>query len=171
MAADTSAIAYFAPIAAFLVVFIVVYAVLLKTKILGDSKWVSLFVSFLIASIFISIAGARQYVQTVIPLFAILIVSLVFLLMLVGIIGKPAESFHKGIGLAAIIIFALVFLIAGFVLFSHLIVGYLPGATFGYNANPDALPALDWLYSPRVAGAILLVIISAAVSWVLVKTK
>ena len=171
MPADVSAITYFAPIAAFLIVFIVIYAVLLKTKLLGDNKWIALFFALFVASIFISLAGARQYVQTIVPLFAILIVSLVFLLILIGIIGKPTESFHKGIGLAAVIIFTLVFLITGFILFSHLIVGYLPWSTFGYNTNPNALPAFEWLYSSRVAGAILLIIISAAVSWILVKTK
>ena len=171
MPADISAIGYFAPIAAFLIIFIVIYAVLLKTKILGDNKWVSLFTSLLVASIFISIGGARQYVQTIIPWFAILILSLVFLLMITGIVGKPAESFNKGISLAFIILFVIVFLIAGFLIFSNLIVGYLPGPNFGYNANPDALPALDWLYSPRVGGAVLLIIISIAVSWILVKAK
>ena len=38
MPADISAITYFAPIAAFLIVFAVVFAVLIKTKILGEHK-------------------------------------------------------------------------------------------------------------------------------------
>ena len=65
MAADLSAITYFAPIAAFLLVFIVIFAVLIKTRLLGTNKWMLIFLAFLIASIFISVAGARQYIQTI----------------------------------------------------------------------------------------------------------
>lgn len=171
MPADISAIAFFAPIAAFLIVFIVSYAVLAKTKLLGENKWMLLFISFLIASIFVSAAGGRQYIQTIVPWFAVLFVSLFLLLLLIGLIGKKTESLHKGIGIAFIIIFALVFLFSGFFVFSDIITPYLPGPGFGTGENLEATIALDWLYSPRVAGAILLIIISAAVSWVLVKTK
>jgi len=171
MPADLSAITYFAPIAAFLIVFIVLFAVLTKTKLLGDNKWVVLFVSFLIASIFVSVAGARQYIQTIIPWFAVLIVSLFLILILVGFIGKPAAFLNKGVGVAFVILLAIAFLISGFMIFSNVLVSYLPGPGFGTGDNFEATIALDWLYSPRVAGAILLILISAGVSWILVKAK
>ena len=79
MAVDISGIAYFAPIFAFLLVFAVVFAVLWKLKIIGESKWGILFVSFLIATIFISAAGVKDYVLSVTPWFAILILSLFFI--------------------------------------------------------------------------------------------
>lgn len=171
MAADLSGISFFAPIAAFLIVFIVVYLILIKTKLLGEYEWVLLFISFLIAIIFVSVAGARQYIQTIIPWFAILIISLVFLLLVVGLVGKPAEFLTKGIGIAFVIFLALVFLISGFFIYSNVLVNYLPGPGFGTGDNLEATIFLDWVYSPRVGGAILLIIISAAVSWVLVKAK
>jgi len=170
MAADISAITYFAPIAAFLIVFIISFAIFWKIKILGDSQFVNIFVSFLIAAIFVATAGARQYVQVIIPWIAILLVALVFVLAITGFIGKEV-AFTKGIGIAFLILFGLVFLISAFVVFSNLIVGYLPGPLFGWNTDPNTTYALSWLYSPRVAGAILLVIISAIVSWILVKAK
>jgi len=171
MAADLSAITFFAPIAVFLIVFIIMYLVLTKTKILGENAWAILFISFLIASIFVSVAGARQYIQTIVPWFAVLIISLVFLLIIIGFIGKPAEFMTKPVGVVFVILFALVFLISGFFIYSNVLVAYLPGAGFGTGESLEATMALDWLYSPRVGGAILLVVISAIVSWVLVKAK
>ena len=57
MVADVSAITYFAPIAAFLVVFLVAFAILHKSRLLGDLKWVNLFVSLVLAALFISVAA------------------------------------------------------------------------------------------------------------------
>jgi hypothetical protein len=171
MPADVSAITYFAPIAAFLIVFAFVFAVLLKTKILGEHKIGTLVVAFIIATLFVSAAGAISYIKTIVPWFAVLIVSLVFLMILSGFIGKPVEFMNKGIGIAFIIIFALVFLISGFIIFSSSILPYLPGPGFGTGDSIETTIALDYLYSPRVAGAILLVAISAVVAWVLVKAK
>ena len=92
--------------------------------------------------------------------------------MITGIVGgKAPESFNRGISLAFIILFAIIFLIAGFLIFSHYISGYLPGADYGNNVDPNAITFFDWLYTPRVGGAVVLIIISVAVTWVLVKTK
>lgn len=168
--ADVSAITYFAPIAAFLIVFVISFAIFAKIKLLGESKFVNIFISFLIAAIFVSAAGARQYVQTIIPWIAVLLIALVFILAITGFIGKEA-AFTKGIGIGFIVLFGLVFLVSAFVVFSNILVNYLPGPFFGRDLNPEAEFALSWFYSPRVAGAILLIIVSAAVSWILVKAK
>ncbi|MFH1425801.1 MAG: hypothetical protein ABIG28_03700 [archaeon] len=171
MAADPTAIAYFAPIAAFLIVFLVVYAILAKTKLFEESKWFNIFLSLFIATIFVSAGGAIKYIGAIVPWFAVLLVSLAFLLAFTGFVGKPAMDMNKGIGIAFVIILGLVFIISGFIIFSSAIFPYLPGPGFGSGDNLETTIFLDWLYSPRVAGAILLIIISALVSWVLVKSK
>ena len=170
MPAELTALAFFAPIAAFLIVFVVVFAVLFKTKVLGENKWANLFVAFLIATVFISTAGAVRYIGTVIPWFAVVIVSLAFILILTGFIGEPAKSMNKGISIAFVIILSLVFLISGFLVFSKLILSYLPGPNFGTGLTEGEFFFLDWLYSPRIAGAVILLVVSALVSWVLVKS-
>ena len=118
--ADVSALGYFAPIAAFLLVFVVVFAVLYKLKLVGDSKWVQLFISLLIASIFVSAAGTKDYVLTVIPWIAVLIISLFFILLLTGFIGEGAKM-GKGLGIAILIILALIFLVSAFVVFNDVL--------------------------------------------------
>lgn len=168
---DLSAIAYFAPIAAFLVVFVISYAIFAKSKLLGENKWLNIFISFLISSLFISAGGAITYVRTITPWFAVLLISMVFILMLTGILGKPLEKVNKGIGIAFVVLAGVIFIVAAFVLFSHLLTSYLPGPNFGAGLDEGTFTFLDWLYSPRVGGALILVIISAVVSWVLVKAK
>jgi hypothetical protein len=166
MAVDISGISYFAPIAAFLLVFIVSFAIFHKTKILGESKFIQIFISFIIAVLFVSAAGVRVYTQVIIPWVAVLLISLVFIMAITTFIGKDMEFLHKGIGIGAVILLAIIFLVSAFFVFSHVITSYLPGQNFGSGADPNVITFLDWLYSPRVIGAILLVIISAAVSWI-----
>lgn len=163
---DVSAITYFAPILAFFVVFLVVFAVLYKSKIIGESKWVILFVSFVIASLFISAAGVRRYVEVVTPWFGALLVSLFFLLVLIGLVGGKAESLQGGLRTFFVIVGILIFLISGVVVFSDTLAPWLPGSAESYG-NPVSY----WLYSPPAIGALLLLIITAAVSWVLMKAK
>jgi len=171
MTADLTAVTYFAPIAAFLIIFIVAYAIFAKTKLLGENNWLNIFVSFLIATLFVSVSGAQTYVRTVVPWFAVLMVTFVFILAIVGLIGKPMESLNKPIGIIFIVILGLVFLISAFFVFSDLFISYLPGPGFGMDGDPKTVYFLDWVYSPRVAGAALLIILSAVASWVLVKAK
>ena len=53
MAAPLMALSWFVPIFAFLLVFIVIYALLKKTSILGSSDMIMLFISFILASFFV----------------------------------------------------------------------------------------------------------------------
>lgn len=169
MAADVSSITYFAPIAAFLLVFIVIFAVLYKLELVGENRWVQLFVSFLIASIFVSAAGTKDYVLTVVPWIAVLIITLFFILLLLGFVGKEASFMNKGVGIATVIILALVFLVSAFVVFNDVLL--LPFTGPGADTPLESAIFFDWLYSSRVVGAIVLILASLVVSWILVKTS
>ena len=170
MASDISGISYFAPLLAFLIVFIIMFALLNKTKLLGENAWVQLFVSFLVSTIFVSAAGVREYVLTITPWFAVLIVSLFFVLFIIGFVGKDAAFMHKGIGIISVLLLVVVFLVSGFVVFSAVLTPYLPGSS-GTGANPDFFRLTRDIYGTRVFGAMLLLGISALVSWVLVKSS
>lgn len=167
---DISGISYFLPIVSFLIVFVIIYALLAKTKILGESMAIQLFISFLLAAVFISAAAPRNYVQSVIPWFVVVLISLFILLAIVGFVGKPIEPMQKGVGIAFVIVMALLLIGAAFFAFSDYFSPYLPGAS-EEGANPTLLSLTNWLYSSRVAGALLLIVAGAIVSWVLVKTK
>lgn len=165
---DVSGISYFLPIVSFLLVFILVYAVLAKTKLL-DNKWVNLFLSFLLATIFISAVGPREYIINIGAWFAVFFVSLLLIMLLLGLVGKDMNFMHKGIGVAFVILLILMFIISAIVVFSDSLGQFLPWSYGGGSA--DAQKITEWLYSTRVLGAILLIVVSAVVSWILVKAK
>jgi hypothetical protein len=162
---DVSAIVYFAPILAFLVVFVVLFAVFAKTELLGENRFVQFFVSFLIATIFVSFGGVSRYVLTITPWFAVLVVSLFFILVLSGFVGIT-DSVKKGVGGVFLIAMLIVFLVSGVVVFSNVLGPYLPA---GVVEGAETSPVSEWLYSGRVLGAVLLLIVAAVVSWALVK--
>jgi hypothetical protein len=167
MVADVSAITYFAPVLAFLLVFVVVFAVLYNTKILGELLFVQLLVSFVIASVFVSAASAREYVVNVSSWFAVVVVSLFFLLFLLNFAGKIAGE--KWVTYLAVIVLLMIFLVSALNVFGSGLGPYLPGSYTKVDGNPAALGFFDWLYSAPVVGALLLILSGAIVSWVLVK--
>jgi hypothetical protein len=166
---DLSGISYFLPLLSFLLVFVVIFAILQKTKIF-ENKWLQLFTSFLFSTIFVSFVGARSYVINVIPWFAVMVVCLFLILFLISFVGKPLEGWNKGMGILFVVALLLVFLVSALFVFSSVIGPYLPGGDAG-SANSDVIRFLGWAYSSRVAGGFLLLIISALVSWVLFKAK
>ncbi len=170
MPADVSAITYFAPILSFLIVFVLVFALLAKTKLLGEEKFIQLFISFIIATVFVTAASVRQLVLDVIPWFAVFIVALFFILVLTGFMGKT-DIVGKGTGWFFIVLVIAAFIISGIKLFSSTFAPYLPGPSYGIGGDLDILYFTDWIYSSRVLGATLLLGVAALVSWVLVKSK
>ena len=153
---DLSLIQNYLPILSFLLVFTIVFAVLAKYKILGESKFVNLFVSFLTSTIFISLTSAREYVISITPWFAVFIVVSLFILALVGFSGKVPEGFTKGLGIILVIALLVVFLVSAY---------------FTFSSSPVVVDISDWISKPRIYGALILLAVSAIVSWVLIKAK
>ncbi len=170
MAVDVSPIAYFAPIFAYLLVATVISAVLVKTKLISESPWINVFVALFVATLFVSAGGVRTFVEVLTPWFALLFISLFMLLLIMGFVGKPVENFYKGLGAVFIGIFALIFLISGFFVYSNVLIKYIPGPTYGLGADPNFLYFTDWFYA-RALGGVLLLIVSALVGWVLVSSS
>lgn len=172
MPVDVSGLAYFAPIWVFLAVFAITFGLLCKTKVLGESKWGLLFVSFVIATIFVSAASIQQYVTTVIPWIAVLIIALFFILLLIGFVGSDAEFMHKGIGILFVILVIVVFVVSGVKVFHSVISAYIPGSQeYGIGVEPENLALADWFFSVPIMGALFLLVLSGIVSWILVKAK
>lgn len=169
MALDVSGLAYFMNIFGFLLVFLVVYAILFKTKILGESPFVNSFTSFIFAIIFVVFAPGVEYVQTIIPWVAILIICLFCVLLIAGLAQKDLDKFMKpGLAWAFIVPLIIVFLVSAIIVFNPLLTPYLPGSS-GSGGNSSLLFFKDWVYSDKVLGAILLLIVAAAASWVITR--
>ena len=167
--ADLTGISYFLPIFSFLVVWVVVYAVLNKTKIIDDQK-VQIFVAFLFATIFVSALGAREYLTNMVVLLVVMLFALFLVTLLIGLAGdKVKDSVGKGIGIAFVIATLIVFIIAAIFVFSSYYAPYLPGGS-GAGANPDVLRLVQWIYLPSVAGAIVFIVLAVLVAWLLVRS-
>ena len=160
---DLTAFAYFLPILSFLIIFIITFAVLNKTKIIDNTLW-EVFLSFVIATIFVSGLTVQNYILNIVPWFAVLLICLFLILVITGFIGKDLTSWNKGFGIAFVIILIIGFLISAIIVFSSYLNPYLP-------ASLTATSIRDWFFSSQVLGALFLLIVSFIVSWVLIKSK
>ena len=84
--ASLSVVGYFMPILAFLLVFIVIYALLAKTEVLSDSPAVMLFVSFILSSFFIVQASLVEFIQLSGAWFGVIVIVLFFLIVILAFI-------------------------------------------------------------------------------------
>lgn len=166
---DLSGFEYYLPLLSFLIVFLISFITLSKSKVV-ENKFLTVFFSFLISIVFVMALGPRNYILAIVPWFGVLIVGLFLVMVLMGFVGKDLAGMNKTVGMVFLVLLGLAFIISAFFVFSHYFAPYLPG-NLGSGGNRDANRFLDWLYSPRIAGAVLLLAISAAVSWVLIKAK
>ena len=166
---NVTAVSYFLPIISFLLVWILVYAVLAKTEVI-KSQWLQIFSSLLVATLFITAVGARDYIKYVGAWMAMLIVSMIFLLMILGMFGRDLTKFTNGAGISFAIVALLIFIVSAIVVYSSYIGPYLPwGDGVGNSSGPGQFAG--WLYSSRVLGAVLLLVVSGIVAFILAKSK
>jgi hypothetical protein len=91
-----SALGWFIPIFAFLLVFIVIYAILKKTGVLGSAEPVMLFVSLILASFFVLEASLVEFIRLSSAWFGVLMILIFFLILGVAFMpGKDPFDFMK----------------------------------------------------------------------------
>ena len=120
MAIDITGIYFFMPVFSFLFVVFIVYAILAKSKILGESGFVNVLVSFIMAIIFMSFSSLDLYVQTIIPWFVVLVVCVFLVLLIVGFSSGGITKIlsNKAVGWIIIAILLVIFLIAAIKVFN-----------------------------------------------------
>jgi len=171
MVIDLSGFGLAAPVFTFLFVFVVIYALLAKTKIIGDSKFIHLVVGFIIASVFIAFSSIELFIRTLIPWFIVLIVVLFFILLIAGLAIKDVKGLHKFIGNKFVWIFiallVIVFFISSLYVFNpifHPTLGLAPG-----DGESIVSQIGDYISSSGLGGFIILLIIAGVVAWVITK--
>ena len=157
VSASMSVIGYFMPIFAFLLVFIVIYALLAKTKILGENNWVMLFVSFVMSAFFIVEASLVEFVEFSSAWFSGLVIIVFFVLLLLAFMpwDKPLEFLTKGAWFS-------------WVLLGVIIALFVVSSAYVFNWALNWGMVWDWLYSDWF-GMILLLVIAFVVSWRIAK--
>jgi hypothetical protein len=168
MAIDITGIYFFMPVFSFLLVFFIVYAVLAKSKILGESAFINVLVGFIMAIIFMSFSSLELYVQTIIPWFVVLLVSVFLVLMVVGFAsGKVTEVLsNKTIGWIVIVLLLVIFLLSAIKVFNPI---FHPDLGITSGEGTSLIEQISEAAGGRILGTILLIIIAVAVAWVLTK--
>jgi len=167
MAIDISGIYFFMPVFSFLFVFLIIYAILLKSKILGESGFVNLMISFIMAIIFMSFSSLELYVQTIIPWFIVLFVIVFLVLLIAGLSTKNLDWVMKsGFGWVVIGILVIVFLISAIKVFNPV---FHPDLIITSGEGISLLEQIRGGFGGTALGTILLIIIAAGVAWILTK--
>jgi hypothetical protein len=142
-----------------LLVFVVVYALLSKTKVLGENKFVHIFVSFCIAILFLISSNAVEYVRVITPWFAAFIISMLFILILVGLVhGKIEEIIKPWVAWVVIIVLVIVFVGSAIYVFADAINQYFAGPK-------------EFILRPQILGTVILLLLALFASWLLTRTK
>lgn len=151
--ASVGAIGYFMPIFAFLLVFIVVYALLVKTKVLGDNQPVMLFISFIMSSFFIIQASLVEFVKFTSAWFSVIIIAVFFLISLLGFLpGKEPFAFlGKGNWFSWVIL-------------GIIVAFFITSSAYVFNWAVNWSMIQGWL-DTNWFGMLLLLAVAALVSW------
>lgn len=156
-------LAYLAPVLAFILVITLVYAVLSKTKILGENGSVNLLISFVIAMIFLLAPTARAYTLKVTPWLAVFLVCLFLFILIITFVHGNFETVlkNKFFSIALIIILLVIFVVSGANIFGYLIAKYLGVAGISVSGIKGTI------LQPAVFGMLALFAIGAVLSWFL----
>jgi len=168
MAVDFTWLSQGMPLFGFFLVFFIMYAILAKTKILGEG-FINIFVSAIFAIVFITFSPGIEYVQVVLPWFSILIIALFLLLVIVGFSQKDMSKFMAPwLAWVFIIFLAVIIISAGIVVFNPSLSPYLPGQS-DTGGNAFLISVKNFVYGEKFLGAALLLILAAITSWILLK--
>ncbi|MEK6830968.1 MAG: hypothetical protein AABX77_02970 [Nanoarchaeota archaeon] len=167
MPIDISGVYFFMPIFSFLFVFLIVYAILARTKILGEAGFMNLLVSFIMAIIFMSFSSLELYVKTIVPWAIVLLVSVFLVLLLAGMSTKELDKIMtKKFAWSIIIILIVIFLISAIKVFNPV---FHPDLIITSGEGTSLIEQLTYSVDGRVAGTILLILIAIVVSWILTR--
>ncbi len=166
--ADVSGLGYLAPILVFLLVVLVLALILKKTKVIGENPWMTMFISLIMAIIFVTANNIRELILNVIPWFAVLLIALFFILLLTTFVS--ADNVPKKLLVWAFLIAMIfVFFFSGVKVYASTLGSYIPGPYYGQDADPQVLLFFDWFYSPGIIGAFWLIMATVVVGGILIK--
>ncbi len=92
---DLGFLEFFLPAFTFLFIFVLVYAVLDKFKLMGENKWLKLIASFCVALLFLFSKDTLTFVQFITPWFVVLVVLALFILSLFMFMGLKEGDVEK----------------------------------------------------------------------------
>ena len=92
---DVSVLEFFSPLFIFLFVLLVFYAILDKTKILGENKGLSFMTALVVALLFVITTPALQIVETITPWLVVMLVVFMAIIIILLFIGVKADTISE----------------------------------------------------------------------------
>jgi len=92
---ETGLVSFFSPLLVFLFVYAIVFAILEKTKLLGDKMSINAVVAFVFGLMFIMVRQAREVLTTSIPWILLIFALLVLIFMIFMFAGVSEEEMVK----------------------------------------------------------------------------
>lgn len=169
---DFAWLLYFSSVFGFVFIWVFLFALFVKTKILGENNFISSIIALIFALIFISFTpGVKYLIATVMPWFVILIVALFFLMMVVAFSQKEMDKFMKPwLAWVFIGLMVVIFLFSAVKIFNPELAPYLPGGSES-GADPTLIAVKNLVYSQEFLGAVLIAVIVVVLWRLLVKGK
>jgi hypothetical protein len=147
-----SGLNFLMPVFSFLFVFIVVYALIIKTKVLGENKTIALFISFILAVFFIVNLDMRDYLRSGAAWIAIFLVCLFLIITLITFTHGNIDAIKQPwLAWTLLVILILFFIISSTYFFS-------------WTLNWERV--WGW-FDTQWFGFVLLLVVAGVVSWVL----
>lgn len=146
------------PIVSFLFVFVLVYALIVKSKLLEGNAMVPVFISLLIASFFIVNTNLINFVKISTSWVIVLFVVVFFVMLILSFVGGDAVKVFTG---NKSITWVIVFVI---------IVTFVITSSYIYNWTINWNVADSWL-DKEWFGMLVLAIVAIVVSFIITKTK
>jgi len=166
---DISGIFFFMPVFSFLFVFLISYAILVKTKILGEMPFVNVLVSFILSIVFMSFSSIELYIRTIIPWFVVLFVIVFLILLVAGLSTKNLDGIMVNkFAWVVITVLVVIFLIAAIKVFNPVLHPDLV-VTSGDGTQVGIVQQLSDILDSRVAGGVLLLVIAIVVSYIITR--
>ena len=142
----------------FLLVFILLYAILEKTKLIGDKHQINAIISFVIAALFVGVAYPTLVISNLILFLTIALVVVFVALLIWGFISGGENSFKlpdsKGLKITVFILVLVVVAIA--VIWATGAGGQVSGSLFGQDWSSSFWLNLSFIVLIAVALALVL---------------
>lgn len=162
---DIGMLEYFTPVFVFLFVFALLYAILDKTGLLGESKaWKSL-VSFTLAMMFVLTQDLMRLVSIMTPWFLVLVIAALFIMLFFMFVGVKNETISDVFGEKVVVWVILILLLLIFIYAMTQVYGSDIHNIYG---EEDAQPKEGLnqaigqiLFHPKMLGVIFILIVAA----------
>ncbi len=155
---DVGLLYYFLPLITFLFVFALVYAVLDKTKMLGENVSLNFVAALTIALLTLFVGRITNLIQFIVPWFVFLFVF--FGLLFVGLmfLGIKEETIWRNLSIWTVIIMGFFLLLLGIIQ----VYGDVLSPYVGTNATKTiAGETMRTLFHPRVLAALFILLVAA----------